>query len=437
MITMPEVDGRHPNPVDVQKLLNDFDKIGTYHKKLKEISKANGNKYEVIVTSIYKDFIEEAGRKVFEQHSRGLKTQLNDFLTDTLITDLFTSENVIDFDKVLRDGDITVINIELGQLGSVNAPALGLFISMLMNNAVLSRPGNEETRMPHFLFYDEFPIFASPALEGAFTLYRKFRVGLTVAMQTTDQMNKTPFLSYMKGVILNSCRSLVFFGGANVTDMELVNKMGGISEEYQSQRSVSHTSLTVENPYINFSERLTAVETDLVSASDVRYTDFKEVHYFYTVDGNPMPVVKGKLEFVKKSELKKRKPITYGFNEYFKPKSEKSEDDKLKVESQEDTFVGKVEVTTPDENQELVNKTVESDTLDFDPSDNIFSKIHNQNARNELIVKESTIKVSEKFDQVIGKVVELPAEESNKESVSDESNSENTVDLSITDFEVD
>lgn len=449
MITMPEVDGRHPNPVDVQKLLNDFDKIGPYHKKLKELSKANGNKYDVIVTSIYKDFIEEAGRKVFEQHSRGLKTQLNDFLTDTLITDLFTAENVIDFDKVLRDGDITVINIELGQLGSVNAPALGLFISMLMNNAVLSRPGNEETRMPHFLFYDEFPIFASPALEGAFTLYRKFRVGLTVAMQTTDQMNKTPFLSYMKGVILNSCRSLVFFGGANVTDMELVNKMGGISEDYQSQRSVSHTSLTVENPYINFSERLTAVETDVVSASDVRYTDFKEVHYFYTVDGNPMPVVKGKLEFVKKSELKKRKPIVYDFNEYYKPKSVPpviKEDEEIidgEIESQlEEQMV----VTSPEESSEQNNNEAQkTDALGFDPGDNIFSKIQNTSVGNELIVKESIVKVPDKFDQVIGKVVELPAAEGvKKKTNSEEIKNQDTDNLvtdsdpfSVIDYEID
>ena len=326
MITMPVLDGRHPNPVDVQRLLNDFDKIGKYYKELKSMSEKNNDKYEIICSAIFKDFISADGRKVFEQHSRGLKTQLNEFLTDTLITDLFTADEVIDFDKVLRDGDITVVNIELGQLGSVNAPALGLFISMLMNNAVLSRPGNEETRMPHFLYYDEFPVFASPALEGAFTLYRKFRVGLTIAMQTTDQMNKTPYLSYMKGVILNSCRSLVFFGGANVSDMELVNKMAGQVEDTMSQKTTSHSSLTVENPYISFSDRVTAVETDKVTATDVRYADFKEVHYFYTIDGNPMPVIKGKLEFVKKSELHRRRSKEYDFKQFLCDDSENIDD---------------------------------------------------------------------------------------------------------------
>lgn len=371
MITMPVVDKRHPNPVDVQRLLNNFDKIGKYHKELKKISEANGNKYEIISTAIYNDFISEAGRKVFEQHSRGLKTQLNEFLTDTLITDLFTAEKIVDFDKTLKDGDITVVNIELGQLGSVNAPALGLFVSMLMNNAVLSRPGTEQTRMPHFLYYDEFPVFASPALEGAFTLYRKFRVGLTIAMQTTDQMNKTPYLSYMKGVILNSCRSLVFFGGANVSDMELVNKMAGTTEDVMDQRTTSHSSLTVEKPFINFSERITAVEADKVSASDVRYTDFKEVHYFYTIDGNPMPVVKGKLEFVKKSDLRKRRIVKYDFGQVI------NSDDEIVpiVESAADVSIISTEESKllHDEKVDVVNPEEESSTktISFDPNEPI------------------------------------------------------------------
>jgi len=297
--------------------LNNFDLIGAYYQRLRKLSEKNNDKYGIICDAIHRDFISEGGRKVFEQHSRGLKTQLNEFLTDTLITDLFTADEVIDFDKVLRDGDITVVNIELGQLGSVNSPALGLFISMLMNNAVLSRPGDERTRIPHFLYYDEFPVFASPALEGAFTLYRKFGVGLTIAMQTTDQMNRTPYLSYMKGVILNSCRSLVFFGGANVSDMELVNKLAGKVGDTMSQKTTSHSSLSVENPYITFSDRVTAVDADRVSATDVRYADFKEVHYFYTIDGNPMPVIKGKLEFVKKSELHKRRNVEYDFMQFY------------------------------------------------------------------------------------------------------------------------
>lgn len=410
MITMPEVDKRHPNPVDVQRLLNDFDKIGPYYKVLKKISKDNGDKYDIICSAIYKDFIEESGRKVFEQHSRGLKTQLNEFLTDTLITDLFTAEKIVDFDKILSDGDITVVNIELGQLGSVNAPALGLFVSMLMNNAVLSRPGNEQTRMPHFLYYDEFPVFASPALEGAFTLYRKFRVGLTIAMQTTDQMNKTPYLSYMKGVILNSCRSLVFFGGANVSDMELVNKMAGTVEDTMNQRTTSHSSLTVENPFINFSERITAVESDKVTASDVRYTDFKEVHYFYTIDGNPMPVVKGKLEFVKKSELRKRRVVKYNFNQFFSDNDnsalstqglEELDDkvlDTLQEElQQEDVKVGEKESSTEME-------VTEKNDLGFDPNERILS------SRNKDVIMVSI--VSDKEPERKGDVIIMTTVES-------------------------
>ena len=49
-----------------------------------------------------------------------------------------------------------------------------------MQNAILRRAGNENSRSPHFLYIDEFPDFICRDTEAMFTLYRKYKVGTTI-----------------------------------------------------------------------------------------------------------------------------------------------------------------------------------------------------------------------------------------------------------------
>ena len=103
-------------------------------------------------------------------------------------------------------------------------------------------------------------------------------------------------------------------------------------------------------------------------------------------------------------------------------------------------------VTSPEESSEQNNNEAQkTDALGFNPGDNIFSKIQNTSVGNELIVKESIVKVPDKFDQVIGKVVELPAAEGvKKKTNSEEIKNQDTDNLvtdsdpfSVIDYEID
>ena len=57
-----------------------------------------------------------------------------------------------------------------------------------MQNAVLRRPGNENSRIPHFLYIDEFPDFICKDTESIFTLYRKYKVATTITTQTLAKL---------------------------------------------------------------------------------------------------------------------------------------------------------------------------------------------------------------------------------------------------------
>ena len=146
-----------------------------------------------------------------EDQSRGTRNIINEFLLMPANREIFCSQNSIDFDWALANGEVTVCNYNLAS-GDTDAVAFGLFFLLSFNNAVLSRPGTEFTRVPHFFYVDELPVLIHPSLEKNFSLFRKFRVAMTVAIQTLDQMEKNEITKYLKGVILGAPISL-YSGG--------------------------------------------------------------------------------------------------------------------------------------------------------------------------------------------------------------------------------
>ena len=77
--------------------------------------------------------------------------------------------NNINYEQILANGEIVFMCTRRGDLGPAMHSAFGTFFIILMQNAVLRRPGNESNRIPHFLYIDEFPEFISKATEPIFT----------------------------------------------------------------------------------------------------------------------------------------------------------------------------------------------------------------------------------------------------------------------------
>ena len=80
-----------------------------------------------------------------------------------------------------------------------------------MQEAVLKRPGNESTRIPHFVYIDEFPDFVNKETETCFTLFRKYRCGATIAIQNLSQLEKSG-QSYYRQVVLANTKTQIVFG---------------------------------------------------------------------------------------------------------------------------------------------------------------------------------------------------------------------------------
>lgn len=298
MLTVPHLFNRQATPEDLQLLINDFDLLPEYVSKLEEINRTQ-RRYTFILQYITNELLGK-GRAKMEDQSRGTRNIINEFLMMPGSRDVYCSQDSIDFDKILSEGEITVCNYDLAS-GDTNAIAFGLFFLLSFNNAVLSRPGTERTRSPHFFYVDELPVLIHSSLEKNFSLFRKFRVAMFCAIQTLDQFEKNELTKYLKGVILG-CANIFVFGRSSLSDMEVFSAMAGVTDKPEEQKTVAETALSDDSPSLSYSSREMWTQKNTLEGIDIRMNDFQVVTLFTIRDGAPCPPLKVKVHFLKKSD---------------------------------------------------------------------------------------------------------------------------------------
>ncbi len=309
MTTVPVLRDRQATPADLQELINNFNLLAEYVDKLQELDQSR-KQYTFIVQYIREDLLGK-GRDKMEDQSRGTRNIINEFLLMPANREIFCSQQSIDFDRALANGEVTVCNYNLAS-GDTDAVAFGLFFLLSFNNAVLSRPGNENTRIPHFFYVDELPVLIHPSLEKNFSLFRKFRVSMMVAIQTLDQMEKNEITKYLKGVILG-CAHIIVFGRSSLSDMEIFSSLAGVRDVTEVQTSTTETALSDDSPQFSYSSREMVTQKNTIEEIGIRMKDFQEVTFFTTRAGRPLPALSGTVDFLKPSDWERKKRLAVTF----------------------------------------------------------------------------------------------------------------------------
>lgn len=317
-----------PTLKHVQNIINDFSLLSTlYLKELIAYNKEHNNVYKPIIDVVNKQFLNNGSTNPnkFDEHCTGLRIQLNNFLMHPDIERLLCCEDSIDLDLLLQDGQVTVANFELGDLGTVNSTCFGLFFVLSLVNAVLRRKGNERTRLPHFIDIDEMPLILCPQMEPCYTLFRKFKAAMMGAVQTMDQFEKTPFLKYMKGVVLSNCSHHFVYGRSTLGDQEIFSKLSGVKNKVTYKEGYSSNALSSDNPSLTIKGQYEVEEIARVSESKIREKDFQEMTFFTVRDGRPLDAIHGKTNFLKEKDKKPRKRYRVNWEELYKEQCEKRE----------------------------------------------------------------------------------------------------------------
>ncbi|MEW6049076.1 MAG: TraM recognition domain-containing protein, partial [Bacillota bacterium] len=171
-----------------------------------------------------------------QQFALGLRLQVEDLVGNDMLRRIFDGRSGIDLDRHLEGGQVLVVNTALGALGKLG-DVFGQFVVMHLQNAVFRRPGNEWTRVPHFLYVDEFPRYLNPDFERLLAIGRSYRCGVVLALQNTSQLlfgESTAF----RDVLLGNCRTKVVLNLDDAKDARrFAEEMGEVRVE-EERRTV-------------------------------------------------------------------------------------------------------------------------------------------------------------------------------------------------------
>lgn len=204
-------DGLLPNLEDMLKMLSNFDLVEDMCNAM--INEEDLSEQYSIQIAYFKRHFYRTGsaRPETEKNVFAFITQLDNLLRYPGIKNILCNRNYnINFDNALANGEVTFVCTRRGDLGETAHNAFGLFFILLMQYSVLSRPGNEKTRVPHFLYIDEFASFVSEATTPIFTLYRKYRVGAVISAQSLAQFGENEGDNYRQIILGNSTTKVVF-----------------------------------------------------------------------------------------------------------------------------------------------------------------------------------------------------------------------------------
>ncbi|MCI8277703.1 MAG: TraM recognition domain-containing protein [Clostridia bacterium] len=301
-----------PTLEDLLKLLNDFDLIEEMAEQMKtfpDLEEKYGIQLGYFKKTFYKDAIDRDRTARYLQASAA---QLENLLRFPGVRNILCNRtNNLNFDEVLKNGDVILACTRRGDLGASVHKAFGLFFLLLMQHSILSRPGNEKTRIPHFLYIDEFPPFVCRATEDIFTLYRKYRVGTIISAQNLSQFGIKNDYNFRQTLLANSTTKIVF-GNNTPEDNEWWEKELGDKREWIFTNDYKTDKGSYDSTYKN----IKWAWVPNYKAGKVQYLKFKSIMY-KTKDIKGKNIVgAAKVDFLETKYKEKQKIKTYNFSKF-------------------------------------------------------------------------------------------------------------------------
>ena len=333
--------GLLPNLEDLLMMLNNFELVEQFCEKMKKIPEL-AEKYHILLSYFENNFY--AGSVGIEDTRKALQAstaQLENLLRFPGVRNILCNRtNNLNFDNVLANGEITLICTRRGELGASVHKAFGLFTLLLMQHSIISRPGTEKTRIPHFLYIDEFPPFVCKATEDFFTLFRKYRVGLIISAQNLSQFgtnnNLTNSQSYRQTILAN-CTTKIVFGNNTPEDNEWWEKEFGDKREWDFKLSYNTKKIEDGETAPTYDQKYSDIKWAYKSnfkAGKVQSQKFRAIIYKTRDIKGKMLVGKGKLDFLESKYKEKHSSKQFNFSKYY--------DTATKNDSAGDDFLGNI-----------------------------------------------------------------------------------------------
>ena len=307
--------GDLPNLEDLLNMLNDFSLVEQMTEDMKQIPEL-ASKYKILIKYFENNFYASGKDVVNMQNSLfSSSAEIDNLLRYPGVKNILCNRtNNLDYDKSLANGELTFVCTRRGDLGANAHKAFGIFFLLLMQESVLSRPGNDGNRMPHFLYIDDFPEFLCKAIEPVFTVFRKYKVGCILSAQTLSQLGDSK--DKFRDEILANCVNKAIFGNALPEDVQWWQT------ELQDKREWkwgSSYETNQEKDNYGYDTKLSGIEFKWgpnYSAGKIMALKDKQILFKVKDVKGASYVAKGKLDFIEAKYKEEKKLKQYNFEKF-------------------------------------------------------------------------------------------------------------------------
>ncbi|WPS85471.1 type IV secretory system conjugative DNA transfer family protein (plasmid) [Brevibacillus halotolerans] len=283
-----------------RKMVTSFSRLNT---ESEEMAKENAD----IASWFLNEYFNEKS-KAYE-HCSGLRTQVAKITSNPHLRRVLNppnGENDVNFDKILEEGGVLAITTAQGALRDLGR-FLGYFIILQLQSSVFKRPGNENTRRPHFLYIDEFQVYSNPGFADMLTQGRSYRVASHLATQNRaligmgSGQDGKDFIE----LVSTNARNVIIYPGGNAVDAKYYSDQFGEVVKKEVQKGITRQKF---NPLVGFkpinydSESVREVEKKEArySPSDIIYRSYEEITYCLITNNSISPPGVGRIQYIPK-----------------------------------------------------------------------------------------------------------------------------------------
>ena len=206
-----------------------------------------------VLLNFWHDEYDKYSEKFQSESISAILNKVGQFLTSPTIRHIISHpSSTVDFEEMMNQGKIVLLNLPQGKIGEDNAALLGaMFISQIQIAAMNRANIPESERKDFFLYVDEFQNFATTSFIKILSEARKYRLNLILANQYTAQLPE----EIQKAIFGNAGTLMSFVVGADDAN-RLMNELGNFYTQddlvslakYQIITKLSVNS-TISNPF--------------------------------------------------------------------------------------------------------------------------------------------------------------------------------------------
>jgi len=212
-------------------------------------------------------------------------TKLDAFLRPRVTRNMVSQKESLPIAELMNTKKIILIKLSQGLIGAENSYLLGALLVSKIHQAAMARQlQSKHTRLPFYLYIDEFQHFITPSMSDILSGARKYQLGLVLVHQSMEQVSK--YDNELAHALLANAGTRICFRVGNADAKKMAEGLSYFQSEDLQNLSIGEAIVRINRNQDDFSLQvkpqdfpfnLQIVRDDILSQSRQKYASPIEI----------------------------------------------------------------------------------------------------------------------------------------------------------------